>query len=122
MNTVIFGLFQGFQKIYKQFFPQGDPSDFAGYVFKVFDENAVWWRGNFFEDFDKIIFFENLRTAPLSSTSSSEHCPSRAGGIWTRSCSGHSDCTIWTATDLSRGRKWVNKSIKIISFKALIWG
>ena len=30
---------KGFQKIYKQFFPQGDPTDFASYVFKVFDEN-----------------------------------------------------------------------------------
>lgn len=32
-------LLQGFTKIYKQFFPFGDPSKFASFVFNVFDEN-----------------------------------------------------------------------------------
>jgi Ca2+-binding EF-hand superfamily protein len=30
-----------FQKMYRQFFPFGDPSSFAGYVFNVFNSNKL---------------------------------------------------------------------------------
>lgn len=36
---IIFISGQGFLRIYKQFFPHGDPSKFASLVFRVFDEN-----------------------------------------------------------------------------------
>jgi hypothetical protein len=71
----------GFQKIYKQFFPQGDPSDFASFVFKVFDENKVCWGEN-----DGLVDLSwGFRTVQLSSMSSFGHSPSPRGVISTRS-------------------------------------
>lgn len=40
--------FQGFQKIYKQFFPQGDPIDFSNFVFKTYDDDQVNYQFNTF--------------------------------------------------------------------------
>lgn len=34
-------LFQEFQTVYQQFFPEGDPSKFATFVFNVFDSDKV---------------------------------------------------------------------------------
>ncbi|CAN7937043.1 unnamed protein product, partial [Ixodes hexagonus] len=57
---------QGFLRIYKQFFPQGDPSKFASLVFRVFDENKASHR--YFNSEDGSIEFEEFIRA-LSVTS-----------------------------------------------------
>lgn len=47
----------GFQKIYKQFFPFGDPTKFASFVFNVFDENKVGDQTFAIKGFKRIITF-----------------------------------------------------------------
>ena len=69
-----------FAKIYKQFFPFGDPTKFSSLVFNVFDKDKVSALS-----FLALITHFSRRMAPSTSRSLYARCRSRRGGTWMRS-------------------------------------